>query len=869
MRRETKKWIRITITMLLLICMIIPEITIKADGNCDHDWVCTGQHGAVDCDQESYDIYTCTKCGEQKKENVVTYEHDWVFEKTVVEREPSCNNYGIQHDYYKCSKCGREKEQISYDYLEHDWAERVTKEPTCNLPGSSETYCKRCGTVCATGYIPATGKHQFEHVVLKEATCAEEGQEANKCKLCGRLEKDMVWYTDKLPHTYKTETVAATCQKEGQQYQICTVCGDKTNVKTTPKKAHTYKTETVAATCQKEGQEYQICTVCGDKTNVKTIPKKAHTYKTETVAATCQKEGQEYQICTVCGAKTDVKTLSKKAHTYKTETVAATCKKEGQQYQICTICGEKTDVKTLPKKAHSYKTETVAATCKKEGQQYQVCTVCGEKTDVKTLPKKAHTYKTETVAATCKKEGQEYQICTVCGEKTDVKTLPKTDHKYKKETVAATCLKDGQEYQVCSVCNEKKDVKTLPKLGHDFVKLINTKEATTKEEGYHEYKCSRCDETKKEVIPKLEGCKHTSRITRILEFTGSNKIVRTIVCKNCNEILATEIIEKCTHTDCRLECIVQTPANCVSKAKYKVVCTRCGGTVKTDYELPQGEIDPTNHVHLKEDIIKEATYKEEGLVTWTCEDCGYSYEAHTLRLTGCPHEHEEPGVFLKDKKYWIKCADCGAYLRETENAAATNPKCTHKFKDVEKLVKQATATEHGRVDILCSNCGAVKGTADIPPYQEFTVQDENGNSRVVYGYFDEGMAGEVYRLLNEYRKEKGLTELSYNSSCQWASNQRVLECSGLFDHYRPDGSSWKTVTPSWDYGGENLAMGQWSPEEVMLDWKESNGHNANMLRADYRGVSIGCFVELRFYNGSNIPKKAKYYWAQNFTYAPK
>ncbi|EBK2060154.1 hypothetical protein AAL85_25555, partial [Salmonella enterica subsp. enterica serovar Typhi] len=51
------------------------------------------------------------------------------------------------------------------------------------------------------------------------------------------------------------------------------------------------------------------------------------------------------------------------------------------------------------------------------------------------------------------------------------------------------------------------------------------------------------------------------------------------------------------------------------------------------------------------------------------------------------------------------------------------------------------------------------------------------------------------------------------------------------------------------YAGENIAMGQKTPAEVVNAWMNSEGHRANILNANYNLIGVG------YYNG---------YWAQEF-----
>jgi uncharacterized protein YkwD len=102
---------------------------------------------------------------------------------------------------------------------------------------------------------------------------------------------------------------------------------------------------------------------------------------------------------------------------------------------------------------------------------------------------------------------------------------------------------------------------------------------------------------------------------------------------------------------------------------------------------------------------------------------------------------------------------------------------------------------------------------------------------------------EVFTLLNQYRAQKGKAALTYDPKLEAAVQGHCEHMAkhGFFDHYAPEtvvkypGDRAKLCGTTAT--GENLAAGQRSPTEVMNAWKNSSGHNANML-ANHRRVGI-------------------------------
>lgn len=65
-----------------------------------------------------------------------------------------------------------------------------------------------------------------------------------------------------------------------------------------------------------------------------------------------------------------------------------------------------------------------------------------------------------------------------------------------------------------------------------------------------------------------------------------------------------------------------------------------------------------------------------------------------------------------------------------------------------------------------------------------------------------------------------------------------------FSHTRPDGSDCFTAV-NGEYGmmGENIAAGQPTPEAVMIDWMNSQGHRENILTPEYNVIGISCYLD--------------------------
>lgn len=116
-------------------------------------------------------------------------------------------------------------------------------------------------------------------------------------------------------------------------------------------------------------------------------------------------------------------------------------------------------------------------------------------------------------------------------------------------------------------------------------------------------------------------------------------------------------------------------------------------------------------------------------------------------------------------------------------------------------------------------------------------------------------ATEVISLVNQERAKQGLAPLSGDTALNGMALAKAKDMNDnqYFSHTSPVyGSPFDMMTSfdiAYSYAGENIAMGQKSPSEVVTAWMNSEGHRANILNANYNLIGVG------YYNG---------YWAQEF-----
>lgn len=87
-----------------------------------------------------------------------------------------------------------------------------------------------------------------------------------------------------------------------------------------------------------------------------------------------------------------------------------------------------------------------------------------------------------------------------------------------------------------------------------------------------------------------------------------------------------------------------------------------------------------------------------------------------------------------------------------------------------------------------------------------------------------------------------------------------------FEHTNPDGVDPFQRMDAAGFvgsgGGENIAVGQVTPEQVMQSWMDSDGHCANVMRENFTMLGVG------FHPGAGRIGLGSNYWTQNFGAPP-
>ncbi len=104
---------------------------------------------------------------------------------------------------------------------------------------------------------------------------------------------------------------------------------------------------------------------------------------------------------------------------------------------------------------------------------------------------------------------------------------------------------------------------------------------------------------------------------------------------------------------------------------------------------------------------------------------------------------------------------------------------------------------------------------------------------------------EVIRLVNIERAKYGLPALTEDWELSRVARYKSQDMKDkrYFSHTSPTYGSpfdmMKSFGLSYRTAGENIAMGQRTPQQVVNAWMNSSGHRANILNSSYKKIGVG------------------------------
>jgi uncharacterized protein YkwD len=149
---------------------------------------------------------------------------------------------------------------------------------------------------------------------------------------------------------------------------------------------------------------------------------------------------------------------------------------------------------------------------------------------------------------------------------------------------------------------------------------------------------------------------------------------------------------------------------------------------------------------------------------------------------------------------------------------------------------------------LFSSLYVFSQTAKLTPQQEMVMLIKQENSKVLNSFNLDSTSIETIKLVNKYRKSKGLNELSIDSSLMVYSKEysEVLTLSNKTKHSDIELTSIKAENLYKESGFGMFLLNYKDlskiPSNAILSWKDSDGHNKNMLSPNVTKIGIGVYI---------------------------
>ncbi|KAB2333533.1 CAP domain-containing protein [Bacillus mesophilum] len=119
---------------------------------------------------------------------------------------------------------------------------------------------------------------------------------------------------------------------------------------------------------------------------------------------------------------------------------------------------------------------------------------------------------------------------------------------------------------------------------------------------------------------------------------------------------------------------------------------------------------------------------------------------------------------------------------------------------------------------------------------------------------------QVLDLTNAERAKYGVPALKLDTELSKVAREKSndMKAKGYFDHNSPTYGSpfdmMKQFGITYKTAGENIAMGQRSPQEVVTAWMNSEGHRKNILNANFTHLGVGHVADGNYWTQMFIGK---------------
>ena len=332
----------------------------------------------------------------------------------------------------------------------------------------------------------------------------------------------------------------------------------------------------------------------------------------------------------------------------------------------------------------------------------------------------------------------------------------------------ATCTEDGTKSCKCTNCDET-ILEIIPKTGHTESNLEVIKPATCLDNGFKQSHCETCGEIISEISIPATG--HTeSDVVIIEEVTCTKDGIKRTTCETCGEILSEEIIPATGHTKSEKKTI--SKATCTKNGINQVTCKTCGEILEEEI------ISAFGHSESEWKTVTSPSCTKEGKRQISCLTCKKVLKTESIPKTN--HIKGEWQVIVNPAcaQVGLKrifCKTCGGILEEE-----SIPKSSHNF-----------------VSHVCSVCGAGDSTAEAQPFvnnpagypllTKNTTVLEGGSYNLKVGVMGYRVRC-VQRYLGEERYKYGIFDYKTSSLVSSFQSKNSLPVTGEVDL-----STWKAM----------------------------------------------------------------------------
>ncbi|MBR5658884.1 MAG: hypothetical protein IKX10_05755, partial [Lachnospiraceae bacterium] len=316
-----------------------------------------------------------------------------------------------------------------------------------------------------------------------------------------------------------------------------------------------------------------------------------------------------------------------------------------------------------------------------------------------------------STAPTCSSPGRKGEVCTICGligNGTEIPIDPNAHDWVEYEVSVSTCSTHGIMGRRCKYC-AKVDESYERKLELDPDNHTGNTELRGVVEpncvgGYsgdvHCKDCGALLETGHDLKPSgkhgtthLEGVKASSCTE--YGYSGDE------ICDVCGRrVKYGSTIARLPH-EAEMDPSREVKATCTTHSKIVWQCKNC------DYSWEVvGDTRPDAHTWDEGKVISERSCETDGVVRFTCKECGKTYENVEKKIGShdfvFDHHEKTPGC-LTDGLDIYKCSVCGKTKEEVVKAVGS-----HSWSDKWELTQEGTCTKPGIRTYTCTVCGEKK-----------------------------------------------------------------------------------------------------------------------------------------------------------------